>query len=121
MRIKTTVMTHILAFTLSTSALSANVAFLYDTPAQYFSDQDWKILEATSEYALSKLPNGKSATWQNPQTGHSGSLTPLNSIKKNGTLCRNLQITNHAQHRTDRYVFLFCKLSTGWKVPTKPM
>lgn len=103
----------------SLPTLSANFAFLYDTPAQYFNAQDWKMLETTADYALSKLPNGKSAKWQNPKTGNSGLLEPINSIKKHGTICRDLQITNYAQHRKDQYVFMFCKFSTGWKIPNK--
>ncbi|MCD6038888.1 MAG: hypothetical protein K0S27_288 [Gammaproteobacteria bacterium] len=103
----------------SLPALSGNFAFLYDTPAQYFGAQDWKMLEATANYALNKLPNGKSAKWQNPKTSHHGIIKPLNSIKKQGILCRDLQITNYAQHRSDQYVFMFCKFHTGWKVPNK--
>lgn len=116
------ILTYVLIFSLlgfSLPALSANFGFFYDTPAQYFNAQDWKMLEAAADYALSKLPNGKSVTWQNPDTHNGGSLEPLNSIKKHGTICRDLQMTNHAQHRTDQYVFMFCKFGSGWKIPNK--
>jgi hypothetical protein len=108
-------------FSFSLPCFSANFAFLYDTPAQYFNAQDWKMLETAAENALARLPNGKSITWQNPATGNGGLLKPLNSMKKHGTTCRDLQITNHAQHRTDRYVFMFCQFKTGWKIPNKSM
>ena len=114
--------TYVLTFVLvifSLPALSANVAFLYDTPAQYFNTQDWKMLETTADYALNKLPNGNIAKWQNPKTGNSGLLEPLNTIQKYGTTCRALQITNYAKYRKDQYVFMFCKFKTGWKIPSQ--
>lgn len=103
----------------SLPTLSANFAFLYDTPAQYFDAQDWKMLETTADYALNKLPNGNIAKWQNPKTGNSGLLEPLNTTQRYGTICRALQITNYAKHRKDQYVFMFCKFKTGWKIPSQ--
>ncbi len=104
----------ILSFSLP--ALSANLAFMNDTASQYFKDQDWKMFKASADHALNTLPNGKSETWRNAKTGNGGSFMPLNSIRKNGTVCRNLRITNRAQHRTDQYVFMYCKFRTGWKI-----
>lgn len=108
----------ILWMTFSQPAGSANFGFLYDTPAQYFTADDWKALEVAADKALNHLPNGKKLDWKNPRTGNHGSLMPLNTIKQHGTLCRDLQITNYARHRTDQYVFKFCQFKSGWKIPT---
>ncbi len=100
----------------SLPAFSANLAFMQDTAGQFFQDSDWQMFAANVQHALNTLPNGKNETWINPKTGHGGSLMPLNSMKKNGTVCRNLRIINRAQHRTDKYTFTYCKLGPGWKL-----
>lgn len=104
---------------MSFPVFSANFGFMYDTPAQFFTDSDWKMLEATADKALNALANGKKLQWINPKTGNGGTLEPLNLIKKHGTVCRDLQMTNRAHHQTDQYVFTFCKFNAGWKIPNK--
>ena len=100
----------------SLRAFSVSFDFLHNSPVRYFNDQDWKIFETTADTALNTLPDGKKITWQNPQTGNGGVFQPLDTVKKNGLTCRNLKIFNSAQHRTDQYVFMFCKYSGGWKL-----
>jgi hypothetical protein len=119
---KVSILRSLVAFSLilfSVPVLSANFAFMYDTAGQYFNAQDWKMLEANTDKALNTLANGKSMKWINPKTGNGGSLMPLNSMNKQGTTCRDLQITNHAHYRTDQYVFMFCKYGRDWRIPNK--
>lgn len=97
-------------------ANSANMAFLEDTAGQYFNQDDWNLFASSTQHALNTLANGKNESWRNPKTGSSGVLKPINSMKKNGTICRDLQITNRAKGWTDQYVFTYCKYRTGWKI-----
>lgn len=97
-------------------AHSSNMAFMNDTAGQYFNNEDWKIFEASSQHALSTLPNRRTESWRNPNTGSNGVLMPVNTMQKNGTTCRDLQITNRAKGRVDQYVFTYCKYRNGWKI-----
>ncbi|GEM_PF-1848353 len=103
-------------FSFSMPALSANLAFMNDTAGQYFNNQDWALFGVSVQHALNTKSNGKTEVWRNPKTGSGGTLMPINSMKKNGTICRDLQITNRAKSRTDQYVFMYCKYRTGWKI-----
>lgn len=103
-------------FSFSQPSVSANLAFMQDTAGQYFNSQDWELFGVSVQQALNTKPNGRSEVWRNPNTGSGGTLMPINSMKKNGTICRNLQITNRSHHRADQYVFMYCKYRSGWKI-----
>lgn len=105
-----------ISISFSSSIFSANLAFMQDTPAQYYTQQDWQMFVANKDAALNTLANGQTKTWKNPATGNGGSFMPINSIRKQGAICRDLQITSQAQSRIDRSVFRFCKYRTGWAV-----
>ena|SRR5579862_1316367 len=97
-------------------AFSANMAFMNDTAGQYFTAQDWNLFGANVQHVLNAIPDGKRATWFNPNSGNGGSLIPSQTMRKNGTICRNLKIINQGKQRIDQYVFMYCKYRSGWKI-----
>ena len=44
-------------------------------------------------HALEHAPAGKSTVWRNPDSGHSGSYTPMRTYRDGGAYCREYQQT----------------------------
>jgi surface antigen len=52
-------------------------------------EYDKQLAEKSSRQALEFSPSGNSVAWQNPDNGHSGSITPIKTFKaNNGNYCR---------------------------------
>ncbi len=89
---------------------------LSDTPLSRFSDEDLSIFEAAVTEALESRPDGSSIPWENPNTGASGSVTPLNTERRDQRECRLLDIINRAEGRSGSARFWFCRNPDGiWK------
>ncbi len=57
-------------------------------------DVDRQLMAQTAEQALNEAPRGTSSTWQNPDNGHQGTITPLNTTQPEpGIYCREFQQT----------------------------
>ena len=110
-----------LGFSMPASAL-ANVgtyAFLKNTPAELFSDEDWKLFEDSLNSALDGAADGETKTWANPNGKVSGEITLVKSVKKGGTDCRRVRVTNQAKDRKRTSGAIFCKQPDGgWKTYT---
>ncbi len=59
-------------------------------------DKDRKLMELRSQEALERLPAGSSAKWSNPDSGHSGYVTPTKTYQNStGRYCREYtQVVN---------------------------
>ena len=104
-----------LVFFMSFPLRSDNYSFLDDTAGQYFNEQDWAIYLKAQNLALNQYRDGSKLTWRNPATGSHGSFVPMNTMRKNGLLCRNLKIENNANYRTGVTTLTFCKNKGEWK------
>lgn len=52
-------------------------------------ENDKRIAELASQKALETAPSGNSVEWKNPDSGHSGYITPTQTFKNNeGKYCR---------------------------------
>ncbi len=80
---------------------------LSDTPLSRFSDEDLSIFEAAVTEALESRPDGSSIPWENPNTGASGSVTPLKTERRDQRECRLLDIINRAEGRSGSARFWF--------------
>lgn len=55
-------------------------------------DQDRRTAANTTQQALESKPSGTTSTWTNPDTGHSGSVTPIRTYQaSNGQYCREYE------------------------------
>ena len=60
----------------------------------YLDDQDKRTAALTTQQALESKPSGTTSTWQNPDSGHSGSVTPVRTYQSaNGQYCREYEQT----------------------------
>jgi surface antigen len=101
---------------LAAGSAAAQVMFMKDAPISFMNRDDTALMTRNYTQALDSLPDGHTSAWTNPKTGHSGTATPLRSMKEKGLACRRLEITNHAGGQSGRSEWTFCKTKDGWKV-----
>ncbi|MBL0317807.1 MAG: glycine zipper 2TM domain-containing protein [Alphaproteobacteria bacterium] len=49
---------------------------------------DMQYYNNTSQSSLEKAPTGTTQTWRNPDSGNSGTITPVRTYSQNGQYCR---------------------------------
>jgi surface antigen len=60
----------------------------------YLDDQDKRTAAATTQQALESKSSGSTSTGHNPDSGHSGSVTPIRTYQaSNGQYCREYEQT----------------------------
>jgi surface antigen len=96
-------------------AAGQTTTFMKDAPISFMNREDTAMLVRNYQQALDSLPDGHTNAWTNPKTGHSGTATPLRTMKEKGTTCRLLEVTNHAGGQSGRSEWTFCKTKEGWK------
>ena len=102
---------------LVSSAHAFNLRWLNNTPASEFTEQDWKLLEQTVMQALNQSSKGDRLTWENPETGHSGSVSHIGSVEKDGRTWIRLGIHNQTEKLSGSSVASFCpQPDGGWKM-----
>ncbi len=98
-------------------AQAANFRWMNFSPERHFTEQDWEMVTSTADQALNQGKDGELFTWNNPDSGSSGSLTPKDAENREGMPCRVLTITNNAQGLSSTGTNLLCKQANGeWKI-----
>ncbi|TAE81065.1 MAG: hypothetical protein EAZ74_00270 [Alphaproteobacteria bacterium] len=78
---------------------------------------DMGYYNQTSQQALNTGQPGQSFPWQNPQSGHSGSITPSNYYPSNGTYCREYTQTVNIGGQISNGYGTACRQPDGrWQV-----
>lgn len=72
----------------------------------------------TANRAFERSPVGETSTWSNPDSGHSGSVTPTKTVyASGGEPCRDYETTVTIDGRTETAVGRACRQSDGtWKI-----
>ena len=72
----------------------------------------------TANNALERNPSGQRSTWSNPDSGHSGSVTPTRTVyASDGLPCRDYETTVTIDGRTETAVGRACRQSDGtWRI-----
>lgn len=87
-----------------------------ETPIAKFTDKDLSLLQSATRDALNDGADGATVTWRNPDTGASGSLTPLRTTHSEQHECRLMRVINHAKGLSEDSQFWFCQMPDGtWK------
>lgn len=79
---------------------------------------DQMYARRNAQSALETTPVGQASTWSNPDSGHSGSVTPTKTYQTaQGTNCREYQQTVTISGRTETAYGRACRQSDGsWKI-----
>jgi surface antigen len=107
----------ILSCFISNPVYSYEFNFLNDSPAAYFTEQDWTLYRNAAKNALNNAKDGSKVTWTNPSSGNGGYALPLKTYRQDGVTCRKLTMYSYAKQRKDSATYDVCKYSTGWKIP----
>lgn len=71
----------------------------------------------TAAVALENNNVGQTSSWSNPDTGHSGSVTPTRTDYRTGGRCRNYRTTITVDGRTERAIGRACRQADGtWRI-----
>jgi len=75
-------------------------------------------MQQTTQQTLESSPSGKTVTWKNPDSGHSGTVTPQPSYKNStGEYCREYQQSVTVNGKTERAYGTACRQPDGsWKI-----
>ena len=73
--------------------------------------------DKASQKALETAPKGKTIPWKNPNTGNSGTITPIKTFKSNGTYCREYQQRITINGKEEKAYGTACRKPDGvWKI-----
>ena len=81
-------------------------------------ENDRNMMERTSQAALEHTRTGSTSTWRNPDTGHSGTVTPTRTYQQSsGTYCRDLTQTVEIDGQTQTATGAACRQPDGsWRI-----
>lgn len=81
------------------------------------SRDDRRLADRTVRKALETALSGTTFRWHNPDTGHSGTVTPLETYQtQNGYFCRSYRETLTIAPRTEQYRDQACRDKKGiWR------
>lgn len=81
-------------------------------------DQDKREAAQTTQKSLETAPTGQAATWKNPDTGHSGTVTPTRTYTNaQGQDCREFQQTITVGGKTEQGYGTACRDAGGnWRI-----
>jgi len=81
-------------------------------------ERDKKLAAEAAQKALETTPTGKPVAWSNPDSGHSGTVTPTKTYQtESGTYCREYQQTVTINGKQEKAYGTACRQPDGsWKV-----
>ena len=80
--------------------------------------RDKQMAAEAAHRAMESTPTGKSVAWQNPDSGHSGTVTPTRTYQTaNGNYCRDYQTTVVIDGKNERATGTACRQPDGsWRI-----
>jgi surface antigen len=84
----------------------------------YLDQRDKQLAQNAAHQALEKTPSGTTTTWQNPDNGHSGTVTPKRTYQAaNGQYCREYTQTVTIGGKPQTSYGTACRQPDGqWKI-----
>jgi surface antigen len=79
---------------------------------------DQHLMDENSTHALNELPANTTSTWRNPDSGHRGTFTPINTTQpRPGIYCREFQQTVTIGGETQEAYGTACRQPNGaWEI-----
>lgn len=92
-------------------------AYLGSEVGKSLDKADQAAAQRASHAAFETAPSGQPVTWNNPDSGHSGTVTPTRTYYEESTPCREYQTTVTIDGKTERAYGTACRQPDGtWKV-----
>jgi len=79
--------------------------------------RDKRLAAEAQQRALESAPTGRPVAWTNPDSGHSGTVTPVRTYQSGGTYCREFQNDVTIDGKKENAYGTACRQPDGsWKV-----
>ena len=93
-------------------------AFVGNEVGKSLDRADRIAMQQTTQQSLETAPMGTTSTWQNPDSGNAGTITPSNTFQKaDGTYCREFSQTVTVGGQTEDAYGTACRQPDGsWKI-----
>jgi surface antigen len=93
-------------------------AYLGSEAGKSLDRADQNYLARTTQQSLETAPTGRSTSWQNPDSGNSGTITPTKTyVNSTGQNCREFQQTIVVGGKTENAYGTACRQSDGsWRI-----
>jgi surface antigen len=93
-------------------------AFLGSQVGQSLDRADLNYAHQTQQRGFETAPTGQQVAWQNPDTGHGGSITPMRTYQSpQGQYCREFRQTISVGGRTEEGFGTACRQPDGsWRI-----
>ncbi len=102
------------------TAIAASViggALVGGLAGNLLDQRDQRMANEAAQRALETAPSGKPVAWTNPDTGHSGAITPVRTYESNGRFCREFQQTVTIGGRPENSFGTACRQPDGsWRI-----
>lgn len=84
----------------------------------YLDDQDKRTAALATQRALNDKPSGTTTTWKNPDSGNSGSITPVRTYQnQSGQYCREYEQTVTIGGKPQKSYGTACRQPDGsWQI-----
>jgi surface antigen len=80
-------------------------------------ERDKKMQAEAAQKALETAPSGQGVTWKNPDSGHSGTVTPTKTVQTPTGYCRDYQATVEIEGKAEKATGRACRQPNGtWQV-----
>lgn len=81
-------------------------------------ERDNRLAAEAAQKALETTPTGNAVSWNNPNSGHSGTVTPTRTYQTaDGTYCREYQTTVSIDGKKEKGYGTACRQPDGsWKI-----
>jgi surface antigen len=80
-------------------------------------ERDKKMQAEAAHRALETTPTGQSVAWKNPDTGHSGTVTPTKTVQTPSGYCRDYQATVEIDGKQEKATGRACRQPNGtWQI-----
>ena len=93
-------------------------AMIGQSIGQQLDERDQYLMAQTFEFTMEKAPTNHRSQWENPDTGHGGTVTPTNTFQTTeGTPCREFTTTVSIGGHTEEAYGTACRQADGsWKI-----
>lgn len=92
-------------------------AWLGSEIGRSLDENDRREAERSAQVALEQNPDGRASTWQNPNSGHSGSTTPTRTYEASGGPCREYTTSVVIDGKTQTAHGTACREPDGtWRI-----
>lgn len=95
------------------AGLSLAGAYIGSEIGQDMDERDRREMQRRTQYALERLPSGATSTWNNPDTGSYGTITPSPGYVENGRYCRPYTQTISVDNETRTIRGTACRQDDG--------